>query len=125
MSGKPESNLAHYEAPCHAFSDNLSGLQAEFPQFPDGMSWRSSKGKRIATIASDDPVGLATRFAGLASTGYASEAKLPNGYVRQLSDGSSITLRLTSSSDGSPAVDLNIFREGHIRKIHFTRRSHG
>lgn len=125
MSGKPGSGLAHYEVPDHSFSDNLPGLQAEFPQFPNDMSWKSSKGKRIAAIASDDPVATATRFAGLASTGYTSEARLPNGYVRRLADGSSVTLRLTSSSDGSPAVDLNIVREGHIRKIHFTRRKHG
>lgn len=125
MSGKPEGGLAHYKTPQHGFADNLPGLRAEFPQYPGNMSWKSSKGKRIATIASDDPVATATRFAGLASAGYASEARLPNGYVRKLADGSSVTLRLTSSSDASPAVDLNIAREGHIRKIHFTRRKHG
>lgn len=125
MSSKPEGGLTHYEAPAHAFKANLQGLQAEFPRFPGGLSWKSSKGKKIATIASDDPVATATRFSGLASSGYVSEAKLPNGYVRKLADNSTVTLRLTSSSDGSPAVDLNIAREGHIRKIHFTRRKHG
>lgn len=125
MSGKPKCGLSRHEAIGHTFPENLPGLHAEFPEYPSDLSWNSSKGKRIATISSDDPVATATRFAGLASSGFTSERQLPNGYVRELADGSHVTLRATSSSDGSPAVDLNISSEGHIRKIHFTRRMHG
>lgn len=48
-----------------------------------------------------------------------SEEKHDNGYLRKMADGTLIGLRVTTSSKGSPAVDLNIVGENHVRKIHF------
>lgn len=33
-----------------------------------------------------------------------------------------VGLRVVTSSEGSPAVDLNIVGENHVRKIHFYKR---
>lgn len=120
MSSKPPSGLYHFvSSKGHTFAENLAELTLAFPAYPHGITWKRSSGKKTGTIASKDPIGDATRFAALASKGYVSEALLPNGYVRELVDGSHITLRTTSHSDGSPAVTLNIATDKKVIKIHF------
>ncbi len=60
-------------------------------------------------------------FAGIASQGHISEVVNDVGYRRELSDGTVVGLRIVTSSEGSPAVDLNIAGEDHVRKIHFCK----
>lgn len=119
VSAKPgygNGAIPHLE---RSFEDNLVGIRSAFPSFPKGMKWENRKRKRLATIESEDPLATATLFANLASAGFVREESSNNGFRRWLKDGSYIGLRYISSSDGSPAVDLNIVTESFSRKIHF------
>ena len=119
MSGKTESNLAQPAPPKErSFGENVEELKSSFG-YPDGLDWKLKKGKKLARIETEDPVGAATMFAGIASRGFVSEVVNDKGYRRELADGTIVGLRVVTSSEGSPAVDLNIVGEDHVRKIHF------
>ena len=115
MSAKTESDLAH-PAPSmgRSFVENVEALKSAF-NYPDGLGWSLGKGKRLARIETDDPVATATMFASIASRGFVSEVVNDKGYRRNTIVG----LRIVTSSESSPAVDLNIVGENHVRKIHF------
>ena len=119
MSAKPKSDLAH-PAPSRGreLAENAKDLKFAFG-YPDKLDWKLGKGKRLTSIETDDPIAAATMFAGIASQGYVSEVVNDKGYRRKLADGTIIGLRIVTSSEGSPAVDLNIVGENHVRKIHF------
>ncbi len=119
MCAKTESGLA-YPAPSRArgFTENAKELKSSFG-YPDELDWGLRKGKRLASIETDDPVAAATMFAGIASQGFVSEVVNDKGYRRELADGTVVGLRIVTSSEGSPAVDLNIADENYVRKIHF------
>ncbi len=119
MSSKTPSGLAN-PAPSRerTFADNAAELRARFG-YPDKLNWNLKKGKKLTRIKTDDPIATATLFASIASAGYASEKSSEKGYVRMMADGTIVVLRVVTSSEGSPAVDLNIIGESHVRKIHF------
>ena len=119
MCAKTESGLA-YPAPSRArgFTENAKELKSSFG-YPDELDWGLRKGKRLASIETDDPVAAATMFAGIASQGFVSEVVNDKGYRRELADGTVVGLRIVTSSEGSPAVDLNIADENYVHKIHF------
>lgn len=73
----------------------------------------------MASIKAEDPVAAATLFAGIASQGFVAEVVNDRGYRRKLVDGTIVGLRIVTSSEGSPAIDLNIAGENHVHKIHF------
>lgn len=124
MSAKTESGLAR-SAPSkgRGFAENVEVLKSAF-DYPDGLDWSLRKGKRLASIETDDPVAVATMFAGMASQGFVSEIVNDRGYRRRLADGTMVGLRVVTSSEGSPAVDRNIVGENHVRKIHFNPPLH-
>lgn len=119
VSAKTDSDLAH-PAPSRkrGFAENVKALKSAFG-YPDELDWSLRKGKRLTRIEADDPVAAATMFASMASQGYVSEVVNDKGYRRELADGTIVGLRIVTSSEGSPAVDLNIVGENHVRKIHF------
>lgn len=120
MSAKPKMGESHPHLPApHGFADNLESLRAQFPNYPDCFDWKLKKKKRLASVETEDPIATATLFAGLASDGCVSEVVTDVGYRRILADGTVVVLRVVTSSEGSPAVDLNIAGESYIRKIHF------
>ena len=115
MSSKTRSDLAHPEpSRTRGFAENVEALRSAFG-YPDGLDWSLRKGKRLARIETDDPVATATMFASIASRGFVSEVVNDKGYRRNTVVG----LRIVTSSESSPAVDLNIVGENHVRKIHF------
>ena len=119
LSSKPECKLrTPVASPSHGFAENVGNLRDAFG-YPDDLEWNLKKGKKLASVEADDPIAAATMFAGIASERYVSEVLRDNGYIRKMEDGTIVVLRVTTSSDGSPAVDLNIVGESHIRKIHF------
>ncbi len=85
-----------------------------------------STGNKTRNIASNDPVATANDFYSKIAHG-GSEKKYNNNFkITQMSDGSVITYRKTSTSDGTPVVEINISRSsdtGGIKeqKIHFTK----
>ena len=79
-------------------------------------------------IESQDPASAAKDFYEEATWGGV-ETPLSNGrgVKSEMSDGTIVTMRVTSSSDGSPAVDINISKSSENagikqQKIHFVRR---
>ena len=119
MSAKTGPGLAHsVPSKGRGFAENVKTLKSTFG-YPDGLNWNLRKGKRLARVETDEPVSAATMFAGIASQGFVSEVINDKGYRRKLADGTIVGLRIVTSSEGSPAVDLNIVDEKYVRKIHF------
>jgi hypothetical protein len=106
------------------FTDNLPDLVKEFPLDHGHFGKPSDKTNSIARIIeSPDPIATAERFFRLAAEGGTMRTDKPNIKVAELKDGSFITFRVVSSSDGTPAVDLNLTPPTYVktRKIHFTK----
>lgn len=84
-----------------------------------------STGNRTRNIASVDPVATATDFYNRIANG--GKEKTYDGGARkitQMADGTIITWRVTSNSDGTPVVEINIKGSSHAgglkkQKIHF------
>ena len=111
----------------HTLTDNLPNVTRRFPLAPCGKFGVPGKGSRI--ITSPSPVGTAYEFFNRISQGYDKIRVIPykdgskKGCVAHLKDGTTITLRKRSSSDSSPAVDINIVSPGRVKphKIHFVK----
>ena len=116
----------------HSLSENLPNITSDYPlkngYFGDkGKSSDSS----VRNIASENPSGTALNFynsiahGGVETQIYDSHGKV-KGAKTSLSDGTIITWRETSNSDGSPAIDINIDRSNSssglkTQKIHFVK----
>lgn len=88
-----------------------------------------STGSKTRNIVSNDSVLTATDFYNKIALG-GTETIYNNGNMRitQTSDGSVITWRKISSSDGTPVVEINISNSSHTggvkqQKIHFTEEA--
>ncbi|MBO4476776.1 MAG: hypothetical protein J5757_00450 [Lachnospiraceae bacterium] len=124
-----KGNASHY----HKISENTEALKNEYP-FSDGYFGEKGDSKsnpHVRHIASDDPAKTAKAFYDSATYG-GLESPLfdKNGNIigqkTSMADGSVISWRSASHSDGSPAVDINIERStdsGGIKqqKIHFVK----
>lgn len=112
-------------SPNHNFADNLPSLTKLFPLSTGGYFGVKGGGKTsVRRIESTTPIATAKEFFRRATNGGESIRYRPNGaIVVKLKDGTQITYRMTSSSDGSPAVDINITCPGRVKrqKIHFVR----
>lgn len=116
----------------HSISENLGDLSSNF-DYNGGFFGTpgNNNSKSVRHIASSDPSKTAKKFYDIAAHGGIEESIIgKNGKVKgfkcDMADGSVITWRNVSSSDGSPAVDINIQRStdsGGIRqqKIHFIK----
>ena len=123
-----KGNADHY----HSLSENLPSLTSQYPlnngYFGDKGN---SNNNSVRHIASDDPSATALDFyntiahGGIESEIYDSSGKV-KGAKTSLADGTIITWRETSNSDGSPAIDINIDRSNSssglkTQKIHFVK----
>lgn len=113
----------------HSLTDNLPDVTRRFPLAPCGKFGEPGRNARI--IRSRSPVGTAYEFFNRMSKGYVKISVIPyrdggkKGCVATLKDGMRITLRKKSSSDGSPAVNVNIQSPGRVKphKIHFVKEA--
>lgn len=111
----------------HTLTDNLPSVTSRFPLAPCGMFGTKGRGARIITTPS--PVSTAYEFFNRISTGYDRIDAIPykdgrkKGCVAYLKDGTTITMRKKSNSDGTPAVDIHITSPGRVKshKIHFVK----
>ena len=117
-----KGDTGHY----HTILENIPAAAAKF-ECRDGYFGKSSPdGKtKNRNIASDDPVKTAKEFYNTIAHG-GKEEELDNGkgFKTRMADGTSITWRNVSSSDGTPAVDINIRKSNESggvkkQKIHF------
>lgn len=100
---------------------NQGTLIDEFGIDDEGIFGLEGCSAGVRKIDSDDPLGTADQFAGVAAQGGTIVYELPNGgWVAQLEDGSYVTFRPDSTSD-SPAVTLNLVDSTQVQSqmIHF------
>ena len=107
-------------------NDNISSLASKFPLTAAG--YFGSKGKSSDSskrnIKSDDPIKTAKAFYHTVSNGGSERPmKSGKGVITEFSDGSTVTYRAVSSSDGSPAVEITITHPDAVKpqKIHFVK----
>jgi hypothetical protein len=108
------------------FSDNATELISHFKLNGSGYFGMKGKGgKGVRNLDSISPAKTAAEFAGIASKAYISAIPIPGkGTIYRMRDGGYIIYRRTSSSDGTPVVELSVNNVAGIKdqKIHFTRR---
>ncbi len=111
----------------HSITENLPSLIKEY-DYRNGYFGEKGKGTNYTrNISSDDPIKTAKEFYDKAAHG-GIERKMENGkgLYTKMQDGSILSYREVSSSDGSPAVEINIKEStshGDIKyqKIHFVK----
>lgn len=116
----------------HSVSENLPDLKKDYP-LRNGYfgSKADSKDDRVRHILSPDPVTTAKDFYDrISNGGIESDIVDKNGNIKgattKMADGTVVTWREVSSSDGTPAVDINIKKStdsGGLKaqKIHFVK----
>lgn len=116
----------------HSITDNISELTKSYP-LSNGYFGKKgdSKDNSIRHIESSDPEATAKDFYDKAAFGgkekfiYGKDGSI-KGATTKMSDGTIITWRKVSSSDGSPAIDINIKYSNDSgglkrQKIHFVK----
>ena len=110
----------------HSVGDNVSNT-AKYYKYENGYFGDKAKKESIRHIYSNNIQSTAKDFYDKITYG-GIEADIPNGngMVTKLSDGTIVTWRNISSSDGSPAVDINIKYSKNSdgvkqQKIHFVK----
>lgn len=126
-------SIAASQAEAHTLNDNLADLKKEFTLHANGYFGDIGQTKntvRNRNISSADPLESAQRFFSLGAEQAVHINELRNadgshkGYVATMRDRTVMTYRWTSTSDGSPVVEINIKPGGSIKgqKIHFIKQ---
>lgn len=113
---------------CHSISENLPDLQSVY-SYNNGYFGEKGVGRCfVRNIISDDPIETSKDFYKRASHG-GIERQMNNGkgIYTKMSDGTIISYRKISASDGTPAVEINIkysseYSDLKYQKIHFVMR---
>ena len=109
-------------------SRNIRHLTNRYPLDRSGRFGARGSRRDVRRLDSDDPLGEARKFFEIASRGAQRVWEERPGVFRALfRDGSTVTYRQQSHSDGSPAIDLNLRTKPHgiarVQRIHFIRKS--
>lgn len=116
----------------HSFSDNIGSLSSNYSLSNGYFGTKGeSKDNKVRNISSSEPQVTAKDFYDKAAHGgietpiYDKNGNI-KGKTTQLKDGTIITYRPVSSSDGTPAVDISITKtdpNGKVKtqKIHFVK----
>ncbi len=109
----------------HTLTDNLSKLELKYPLSRSGYFGTVGDGSKVRHIASRNPIATANDFYNIATEKFVSERDIGNGKGRMatMRDGTTISIREISSSDGSPAIDIKIYSVSRVKgqKIHFIK----
>ena len=112
----------------HTIAENITDSVKSDYGFKDGYFGVPGQGRDfVRNIVSDNPSETAKTFYDkMAHGGKESEMSNGKGYVTKMKDGTIVSYREVSSSDGSPAVEINIRKSdahGDIKyqKIHFVK----
>ncbi|MCR5836926.1 MAG: hypothetical protein K6G88_10515 [Lachnospiraceae bacterium] len=111
----------------HSITENLPTLTSEY-DYKNGYFGEKGQGRSsVRNISSDDPMKTAKDFYDKASHG-GIEHQMDNGkgVYTKMQDGTIISYREVSSSDGSSVVEINInYSDNHgdikTQKIHFVK----
>lgn len=116
----------------HSMKENMEKLRLEFYYHHGYFGTQGNNNNNsVRHIASDDPITTAKKFYDTAAHGgieqpiYSKDGS-EKGFKCDMADGTVITWRNISNSDGTPAVDINIQRSNDAeelkqQKIHFIR----
>ncbi|MCD8294836.1 MAG: hypothetical protein LUE27_06325 [Clostridia bacterium] len=109
----------------HSISENLPNLTSIYPYHDWYFGKRGQGGSHTRNIICDDPVASAQKFYEIASYG-GIEHNMDKGVYTNLTDGTIVSYREVSSSDGTPVVEINIRSStdsGGVKqqKIHFVK----
>ncbi len=111
----------------HSITENLSSLTSNYDYHNGYFGTRGKGNGRVRNIVSENPVKTAKDFYDKAAHG-GIERQMNNGkgVYTKMKDGSILSFREVSASDGSPAVEINIrnsTEHGDIKyqKIHFVK----
>ncbi len=111
----------------HSITENLPSLTSSYA-YNNGYFGDRGQGRDfVRNISSEDPVRTAQDFYDNASHGgIERQMENGNGLYTKMKDGTILSYREVSSSDGSPAVEINIKKStdsGGIKyqKIHFVK----
>lgn len=111
----------------HSITENLPSLTSSYDYHNGYFGVKGTGGNIVRNISSDDPVKTAQDFYDKAAHG-GIERPMTNGkgLYTKMKDGSILSYREISSSDGSPAVEINIKKStnhGDVKyqKIHFVK----
>ncbi len=117
-----KGNAAYYRSVGQNILPTASKYKYQNGRFGDKSP---STGNKTRNITSSDPVSTATDFYNTIAYG-GKETVYDGGKRRitQMADGTVITWRESSNSDGSPVVEISISRSSHAgglkkQKIHF------
>lgn len=106
--------------------DNLGKLKDRFQLNNRGYFGIKGKGRDYTrNIESSNPARTAAEFAAIAGENPVSAVAIEGkGMVYRMRDGSVITHRFSSTSDGTPVVDINVKDVPGVKaqKIHFTKK---
>ncbi len=109
----------------HSITENLPSLTSSY-DYHNGYFGKKGQGRNfVRIISSADPVKTAQDFYDKAAHGGIERPMSNgNGHYTKMKDGSILSYREVSSSDGSPVVEINIKKStnhGSIKyqKIHF------
>ncbi len=109
----------------HSISDNINSLKSNY-KYSNGYFGDKGQGRDFTrNISSTDPIKTAVDFYDKASFG-GIETTHSKGKYTKLSDGTIMSYREISSSDGSPVVEINIRQSANnagvkYQKIHFVK----
>ncbi len=109
----------------HSIGDNLPSVQSAYPRKGNHFGDSHNKSTYTYEIIAHDPMKEAKDFYDKIGLGGLYVRKGPNGMeIVKMKDGSLIVYRPVTSSDGSPAVEINLKKSsdsGGIKshKIHF------
>ncbi len=110
-----------------SIGENVAVLKSSY-SFSNGyFGTKGQGGTHTRNISSADPVKTAKNFYALASYGgVESSMKNGNGYTSKMADGTVISYRKVSTSDGTSVVEINIRKStdsGGVKyqKIHFVK----
>ena len=105
------------------FDQNVPYLKEIANLSSKGYFGKKGSSVRVRRIESEDPVSMFSEFFATATLG-AIDSKIDGkAVVRKMLCGTIVTGRITSSSDGSPAIDLNIVNSKYAKsqKLHFVK----
>ena len=114
----------------HSISDNIPSMKESYT-YNNGYFGKIGKSRvaDIRQIDCSDPIRESKKFYDKLANGGIEEI-LPNGkgVMTSMKDGTVITYRVITSTEGSPAVDINIKRSSDTRgikkqKIHFEKEN--
>lgn len=108
------------------FLSNLQKLERRFGTKSDGRFGKNAPRGSVRRIASPDPEGTAREFFQIASKGAQSIERKGQGFFKaKFADESIVVLRISSKSDGSPAINFRpssgASRTLKSHKIHFIK----